>query len=151
MTQILNSSWSIPSLLDFLSRKAYDTRLSQRTQLCNLGPLHARDWEPVTLMLQALWLVEMAELVQVHFTRRLRVQRSMCMQDGCKAYMDSYMTSNGSCFMVTWTIFKNHLLEVGLTTKLGDHGTPNAHNRWFVLFYHAWRPAWIRIHWTSIW
>jgi hypothetical protein len=37
------------------------------------------------------------------------------MQDGCKAYTDSYMVSNGSCFMVTWTIFKNHLLEVGLT------------------------------------
>ena len=31
------------------------------------------------------------------------------------AYMDSYMASNGSCFMVTWIIFKNHLLEVGLT------------------------------------
>jgi hypothetical protein len=28
--------------------------------------------------------------------------------------MDSYMASNGSCFMVTWTLFKNHLLEVGL-------------------------------------
>ena len=37
------------------------------------------------------------------------------MHDGCKVYMDSYMASNGSCFMVTWTIFKNHLLEVGLT------------------------------------
>ena len=37
------------------------------------------------------------------------------MQDGCKVYMDSYMASNGSCFMVTWTICKNHLLEVGLT------------------------------------
>ena len=23
------------------------------------------------------------------------------------------MTSNGSCFTVIWTIFKNHLLEVG--------------------------------------
>jgi hypothetical protein len=32
-----------------------------------------------------------------------------------KVYMDSYMASNGSCFMVTWTILKNHLLEVGLT------------------------------------
>ena len=30
-------------------------------------------------------------------------------------YMDSYMASNGSCFVVTWTIFKNRLLEVGLT------------------------------------
>jgi hypothetical protein len=28
--------------------------------------------------------------------------------------MDSYKASNGSCFMVTWTILKNHLLEVGL-------------------------------------
>ena len=39
----------------------------------------------------------------------------MRMQDGCKFYMDSYTTSNESCFMVTWTSFKNHLLEVGLT------------------------------------
>jgi hypothetical protein len=37
------------------------------------------------------------------------------MQDGCKVYVDSYMASNESCFMVTWNIFKNHLLEVGLT------------------------------------
>ena len=37
------------------------------------------------------------------------------MQDGCKVYMDLYMTSNGSYFMVTWTISKDHLLEVGLT------------------------------------
>ena len=49
------------------------------------------------------------------------------MQDECKVYMNSYMASNGSCFMVTWVIFKEHLLEVGLT-KLGDHGTLNAHN-----------------------
>ena len=38
----------------------------------------------------------------------------MWMQDGCKVYINSYMSSNGSCFMVTWTIFKNHLLEVGV-------------------------------------
>jgi hypothetical protein len=38
------------------------------------------------------------------------------MQDGCNVYIDSYMASNGSCFMVTWTLLKNHLLEVvGLT------------------------------------
>ena len=37
------------------------------------------------------------------------------MQDEYKVYMDSYMASNGSCSMVTWTILKNHLLEVGLT------------------------------------
>jgi hypothetical protein len=37
------------------------------------------------------------------------------MQDGYKVYMDSYMAFDGSCFMVTWTTLKNHLLEVGLT------------------------------------
>ena len=37
------------------------------------------------------------------------------MQDGCQVYMDSYMALNGSCFMVTWIIFNNHLLEVDLT------------------------------------
>ena len=29
--------------------------------------------------------------------------------------MDSYVASNGPRFMVTWIIFKNHLLKVGLT------------------------------------
>ena len=52
---------------------------------------------------------------QVRFTLCLRDQQSKWMQDGCEVYMDSYMASNGSCFMVTWTTFENHLLEVGLT------------------------------------
>ena len=69
----------------------------------------------MTITLQALMLVEKVELVQVRFTLRLRDQRSMWMQDGCEVYMNFYMTSNGSCFMVNWIIFKNHLLEVGLT------------------------------------
>ena len=50
-------------------------------------------------------------------------------EDGCKVYMDSYMASNGSCLVVTWIIFKNHFLEVGLTYVPSDHGTLNAHNR----------------------
>jgi hypothetical protein len=37
------------------------------------------------------------------------------MQDGCKLYMDSYVASNGSCVMVTWTKFKNPRLDAGLT------------------------------------
>ena len=37
------------------------------------------------------------------------------MQDGCKVYMHSYMTLNGSYFIITWIIFKNHLLEVDQT------------------------------------
>ena len=32
-----------------------------------------------------------------------------------KLYMVSYSALNGSCFMITWTVFKSHLLEVGLT------------------------------------
>jgi hypothetical protein len=35
--------------------------------------------------------------------------------NACKVYMASYMASNGSCFMVTWTILKDHLLKVSLT------------------------------------
>ena len=39
----------------------------------------------------------------------------MWIQYGCEVYMESYMVSIGSCCTVTWTIFKNHFLEVGLT------------------------------------
>ena len=79
------------------------------------GPLYTRDWEPVTITLQVLSLVEKVELVQVRFTLRFRDQQSLWMQDGCKVYMDSYMASNGSCFMITRIIFQNHLLEIDLT------------------------------------
>jgi hypothetical protein len=37
------------------------------------------------------------------------------MQDGCKVDVDFYMASNGLCFMVVWIVFRNHLLEIGLT------------------------------------
>jgi hypothetical protein len=50
------------------------------------------------------------------------------MQDGCKVDMDSYMASNGSCFMVTWTIFQKPSLGGRLTTKPGDNGIPNVQN-----------------------
>ena len=89
--------------------------------------------------------VQVREPVQVRFTLRLRDQRSMRMQDGCKVYMDSCMASNGSRFMVTCIIFENHLLEVGPTQ---NHDTMAC---WFILFYHVWRPAWIDIHWNSMW
>jgi hypothetical protein len=35
--------------------------------------------------------------------------------DVIKVYMGSYMASNGSCLMATWTLFKNRFLEVGQT------------------------------------
>ena len=69
----------------------------------------------MTFVLQALSLVENAEpVVHVRFTLRLRDQQSiqsMQMQDGCKVYMDSYMASNGSCFMQLDYLKKNHLLD----------------------------------------
>jgi hypothetical protein len=35
-------------------------------------------------------------------------------------------------------------------TKPGDHGTPNTHDRLYILFYHGWVPSWIEIHRNSI-
>ena len=43
-----------------------------------------------------------------------QIRRKMLGSD-VKVYVDSYIASNGSCFMVTWIVFENHLLEVGLT------------------------------------
>ena len=36
-------------------------------------------------------------------------------------------------------------------TKLGDHGTLNAHNCRSIIFYYAWGPTWIKIHQINIW
>ena len=119
--------------------------------LVGLPPLHKRDWEPVTVTLQALSLVEKAEPVQVRSTLCSRDQRSMWMPDGCKVHMDSYMASNGSCFLVTWTIFKNHLLEVGLTQNWETMALRTLTAVDLFWFYHEWGPAWIEIHWNSSW
>ena len=61
------------------------------------------------------------------------------MQDGCKVYMDSYMASSGSCFMVTCSILKT----TRPNTKPGDHGTSKPHNYWFFTFHHVWGPRWL--------
>jgi hypothetical protein len=76
-----------------------------------------RDWDPVTITLQALSLVEKAEPVQVRFTPSY----TWGTNGVCEFNMDVKSTwiptwaLIGSCFMVTWIIFKNHLSEVGLT------------------------------------
>ena len=75
----------------------------------------------------------------------------MWMQDGCIGNMDSYMALHGSCFMVTWIVFKNHLLEVGLTQNRETMALRRLTTVGFTLFYHVWGPAWIEIHWNSIW
>ena len=86
------------------------------------------------------------ELVQVRFTLRLRDHWSMRMQDR----REVYMASNGSYFMVTWIILKKSPLGGRVNTKPGDHGTLNAHNCWFILFYQVWGPSWLEIHWNNI-
>ena len=99
---------------------------------------------------------------QVHFTLHLRDQQSMWMQDGCKVYMDSYMASNGSHFMVTWTILKNHLLEVGLTQNQKTMAfwtlrtvdlfyfnlCEDPHESKFIEIAFGWGPHHIRLHTT---
>ena len=64
------------------------------------------------------------------------------------------MASNGSCFMVTWTIFKNHLLEVGLTQNWETMALRTLTN--VVLFYfimcedpHEWKFIEIAFGWRS--
>jgi hypothetical protein len=85
------------------------------------------------------------------FTLCLRDQQSMWMQDGCKAYMDSYMASNGSCFMVTWIVIKNYLLEVGLAQNREIVAFECSQPLVYFSFYHVWGYSWIEFHWTSIW
>ena len=92
-----------------------ENKMKNHLEYDNIFNIKSRDSEPLSIALQALSLVGKPELVQVRFTLRLRDQWSMWMQYGCRVYMDSYMASNGSCFMVTWIILKNHFLEVGLT------------------------------------
>ena len=77
--------------------------------------------------------------------------KSMWMQDRCKVCMDSYMASNGLCFMVPWIIFKNHLLEVGLTPTRERPWHSECSQLLVYSIYHEWRSTWIEIHRTSIW
>jgi hypothetical protein len=57
-----------------------------------------------------------------------------------------------------WIMFRGHLdyfqippFEGRSNTKLGEHGIPNIHNHWFILFYHVWGPVWIEIYWNNMW
>jgi hypothetical protein len=57
---------------------------------------------------------------------------------------------------IKWIMFHGHLdylqkppLGGRPNTKLGDHGTLNAHNSWINLFHYVWGPAWIKTHWNS--
>ena len=118
------------------------------------GPLHTRDWEPVTNHSSTcVGGNGGAGPSSLHTPLEGPTEYiSECKMDVKHSYMDYYMASNTSCFMVTWTIFKNRLLEIGLLPQnWGGHDIPNAHNCWYILFCHVWGLAWIDIHWDSIW
>ena len=59
---------------------------------------------------------------------------------------------------IEWIMYHGHLEyskkpHLGGTpnTKSGEHGTPNAHNRWLILFYHVFGLAWREILSNSVW
>ena len=74
-----------------------------------------------------------------------------CKMDVKYSYKGSYMATNGSCFMVTWTIFRNHLLEVSLTQNRETMALPTLITVGLFYLYHVWGPAWKEVHWNSIW
>ena len=69
----------------------------------------------MTIALQALSLVEQrgaGPSSLLHTTLEGGTDGvSECNMDVKSTYMDSYVASNGSCFVVTWTVLKNHLLQ----------------------------------------
>ena len=99
-----------------------------------------------------------AKLVEVRFTLRLRDQHSIWVQDRCKVYM----ASNGSRFMVSWTICKTHLMEVGLTQNRETMALQmfttvelfhfimceDPHEQKFIEKAFGWGPDHIRLHTT---
>ena len=59
---------------------------------------------------------------------------------------------------IKWIMFHGHLdyyqkppLGGRSNIKMEDHGVLNAHNCWFILFYHVWGSTWIEIYWNNIW
>ena len=58
---------------------------------------------------------------------------------------------HGSWFMVTWAIFKNHLLKVGLTQNRETMALRTLTIVGLFCFMICEDSAWIEIHWNSIW
>ena len=115
------------------------------------GPLHTRDWEPVTITLQALSLVERDGAGPSLLPTTLEKPTEY----GYARWMESL---HGFLHGIKWSMFHGHLdcyqkplLGGKPNTKPWDHGTPHAHNRWFILLYHVWGSAWIETHLNSVW
>ena len=106
---------------------------------------------PIHLKHSHWWKWQSRSKFTSHYTRRTN-RASMWMQDdGCKVYMGSYVASHGSCFMVAWTIFKNHLLEVGLTQNRETSALWTLTTIDLFYFIMCENPHAQKIHWNSIW
>jgi hypothetical protein len=103
------------------------------------------------LTLQALSLVEKAEPVQVQASHYAWGTNGAC---ECKMDVKSiWIPTWRRMDHVSWLLglFSKTISWRWPNTKPGYHGTPNAHNCWFILLYHMWKHAWIEIHWNSNW
>ena len=118
-----------------------------------VGPLHIRDWSPWPLHFKHShwWERRSRSKFTSHYAWGTNGGVCECKMDGCEVL-------HGFLHGIEWIMFHGHLdcfqkspLGGKSNTKLGDHGTLNAHNCWFILFYHVWGSAWIGIHWNSIW
>ena len=145
----------LPPLMNCLDHQAFTLQcgvnldglgLSDQWEVleCNghmpLGPLHTQRLRVCDRCTSSiLSLVEKVEPIQAHFAWGTN-KVSECKKD-VKVYMESHMTSNGSCFMVTWTSFVNLLLEVGLTQTRETMAFQNLTAADLVYFYHVWGPC----------
>ena len=113
-----------------------------------LRATYTQDWEPMTGTLQTLSL---AEKLASHYAWGTNgVYICECKMDIKSTWIPTWHRMD-HVFMVTWDYFQKPPLGGRPNTKpLGDHGTMNTRNHWFVLFYHVWGPALIGIHWNSI-
>ena len=125
---------------------------SSSVMQCNnvLGSLHTRDWEPMTVTLQAShwWKRRSRSKFASHYawgTNKV-CECMICSMDVKSTWIPTWITSRGHL-----DYFQKPPLGSRPNTKPGDRGTPNAHNCWFILVYHVWGPTWVEIHWTSIW
>ena len=116
------------------------------------GPLHTRIWQPVTITSSTLIGGKAgagpSSLQSSHYAWGTNGARE------CKMDVKSAWIPND----IKWVMFHGHLdyfqkppFGGRPNTKLGDHGTQNAHNHWFILFYNVRGPAWIKFHSNSIW
>jgi hypothetical protein len=76
---------------------------------------------------------------------------SMWMQDGCKSLHGLLHDIKCIMFHGHSDYFYKPPLGSRPNTNPGDHGTPNTHNHWFILFHQVSWPIWIEFHSNYIW